>query len=200
MFFAARDTTPNFNVTIQTVFELYKKRPLIMKKILLILLTVVAVSISASAQKFALVDMEYILRNVPSYEMANEQLNQISARFEKEVNDKSAEAETMYKNYQSDRVFLTDEQKQARENEIVAMEKEVSDLRYKYFGSEGELFKKRQSLMKPIQEEVYEAIKAVSQEKGYQVIFDRASSQSIVFASPRIDISNDVLAKLGYAK
>ena len=132
--------------------------------------------------------------------MANEQLNQISARFEKEVNDMSAEAETMYKNYQSDRVFLTDEQKQAREQEIVAKEKEVSDLRYKYFGSEGELFKKRQSLMKPIQEEVYEAIKAVSQEKGYQVIFDRASSQSIVFASPRIDISNDVLAKLGYAK
>lgn len=171
-----------------------------MKKILLTLLAVVAVSLGASAQKFALVDMEYILRNVPSYEMANEQLNQISARFEKEVNDKSAEAETMYKNYQSDRVFLTDEQKQAREKEIVEMEKEVSDLRYKYFGSEGELFKKRQSLMKPIQEEVYEAIKAVSQEKGYQVIFDRASSQSIVFASPRIDISNDVLAKLGYAK
>lgn len=171
-----------------------------MKKILLTLLAVVAVSLAASAQKFALVDMEYILRNVPSYEMANEQLNQISARFEKEVNDMSAEAETMYKNYQSDRVFLTDEQKQAREQEIVAKEKEVSDLRYKYFGSEGELFKKRQSLMKPIQEEVYEAIKAVSQEKGYQVIFDRASSQSIVFASPRIDISNDVLAKLGYAK
>lgn len=171
-----------------------------MKKILLTLLAVVAVSLGASAQKFALVDMEYILRNVPSYEMANEQLNQISARFEKEVNEMSAEAETMYKNYQSDRVFLTDEQKQAREQEIVAKEKEVSDLRYKYFGSEGELFKKRQSLMKPIQEEVYEAIKAVSQEKGYQVIFDRASSQSIVFASPRIDISNDVLAKLGYAK
>ena len=171
-----------------------------MKKILLTLLAVVAVSLGASAQKFALVDMEYILRNVPSYEMANEQLNQISARFEKEVNDMSAEAETMYKNYQSDRVFLTDEQKQAREQEIVAKEKEVSDLRYKYFGSEGELFKKRQSLMKPIQEEVYEAIKAVSQEKGYQVIFDRASSQSIVFASPRIDISNDVLAQLGYAK
>lgn len=171
-----------------------------MKKIFLTLLAVVAVSLGASAQKFALVDMEYILRNVPSYEMANEQLNQISARFEKEVNDMSAEAETMYKNYQSDRVFLTDEQKQAREQEIVAKEKEVSDLRYKYFGSEGELFKKRQSLMKPIQEEVYEAIKAVSQEKGYQVIFDRASSQSIVFASPRIDISNDVLAKLGYAK
>lgn len=171
-----------------------------MKKILLGIVLVLATGFAANAQKFALVDMEYILRNIPSYEMANEQLNQISARFEKEVNDMAAEAETMYKNYQSDRVFLTDEQKQAREQEIVAKEKVVSDLRYKYFGNEGELFKKRQSLMKPIQEEVYEAIKAVSQEKGYQVIFDRASSQSIVFASPKIDVSNDVLAKLGYSK
>lgn len=171
-----------------------------MKKILLGIVLVLATGFAANAQKFALVDMEYILRNIPSYEMANEQLNQISARFEKEVNDMAAEAETMYKNYQSDRVFLSDEQKQAREQEIVAKEKEVSDLRYKYFGNEGELFKKRQSLMKPIQEEVYEAIKAVSQEKGYQVIFDRASSQSIVFASPKIDVSNDVLAKLGYSK
>lgn len=171
-----------------------------MKKILLTLLVVIGCSMAANAQKFALVDMEYILRNIPSYEMANEQLNQISQRFEKEVNDLAAEAETMYKNYQSDRVFLTDEQKQAREQEIVAKEKEVSDLRYKYFGAEGELYKKRQSLMKPIQEEVYEAIKAVATEKGYQVIFDRASSQSIVFASPKIDISNEVLAKLGYAK
>ncbi len=171
-----------------------------MKKILLTLLVVLGASFCANAQKFALVDMEYILRNIPSYEMANEQLNQISQRFEKEVNDLAAEAETLYKNYQSDRVFLTDEQKQARETEIVAKEKEVSDLRYKYFGGEGELFKKRQSLMKPIQEEVYEAIKAVAQEKGYQAVFDRASSQSIVFASPKIDISNEVLAKLGYAK
>lgn len=171
-----------------------------MKKILLTLLVALGASLAANAQKFALVDMEYILRNIPSYEMANEQLNQISQRFEKEVNDLSAEAETMYKNYQSDRVFLTDEQKQAREQEIVAKEQAVSDLRYKYFGPEGELYKKRQSLMKPIQEEVYEAIKTVSQEKGYQVIFDRASSQSIVFASPKIDISNDVLSKLGYAR
>lgn len=171
-----------------------------MKKILLTLLVAICASFAANAQKFALVDMEYILRNIPAYEMANEQLNQISQRFEKEINDLAAEAETMYKNYQSDRVFLTDEQKQAREQEIVAKEKEVSDLRYKYFGADGELYKKRQSLMKPIQEEVYEAIKTVATEKGYQVIFDRASSQSIVFASPKIDISNDVLAKLGYAQ
>ena len=144
--------------------------------------------------------MEYVLRNVPSYEMANEQLNQVSLRWEKEVTELGKEAETMYKNYQSERVFLTDDQKKKREEAIVAKEKEVTDLKYKYFGPEGELYKKRQSLMKPIQEEVYNAVKKVAEEKGYQAIFDRASSQSIVFASPRIDVSNDVLAKLGYSK
>lgn len=160
----------------------------------------VAGVLGASAQKFALVDMEYVLRNVPAYEMANEQLNQVSQRWEKEVTELSKEAETMYKNYQSEMVFLTDDQKQKREQEIVAKEKEVTDTRYKYFGPEGELYKKRQSLMKPIQEDVYNAVKAVAEEKGYQCIFDRASSQSIVFASPRIDVSNEVLAKLGYSK
>lgn len=137
--------------------------------------------LGANAQKFALVDMDYILRNVPSYEMANEQLNQVSLRWEKEVEALGKEAETMYKNYQSEMVFLTDDQKKKREEEIVAKEKEVTDVRYKYFGPEGELYKKRQSLMKPIQEEVYNAVKAVAEEKGYTVIFDRASSQSIVF-------------------
>ena len=171
-----------------------------MRKIILALFVVLMGAGMMSAQKFALVDMEYILRNVPAYEMANEQLNQFSQRWEKEVNELSKEAETMYKNYQSDMVFLTDDQKKKREEEIVAKEKEVTDLRYKYFGPEGELFKKRQSLMKPIQEDVYNAVKAVAEEKGYQTIFDRASSQSIVFASPRIDVSNEVLAKLGYSK
>jgi len=171
-----------------------------MKKILLAITAVIGIGLSASAQKFALVDMEYILRNVPAYEMANEQLNQVSLKWEKEVQELAKEAETLYKNYQSEQVFLTDEVKKKREEEIVAKEKEVTDARYKYFGAEGELYKKRQSLMKPIQEEVYNAVKAVAEEKGYQTIFDRASSQSIVFASPRIDISNDVLAKLGYSK
>lgn len=171
-----------------------------MKKLMITLALAFMVGLAANAQKFALVDMDYILRNVPSYEMANEQLNQVSQRWEREVTELQKEAETMYKNYQSEMVFLTDDQKKAREEEIVAKEKDVTDLRYKYFGPEGELFKKRQSLMKPIQEDVYNAVKAVSEEKGYQVIFDRASSQSIVFASPKIDVSNEVLAKLGYAK
>lgn len=171
-----------------------------MRRILIMIVAAIGISVAASAQKFALVDMEYILRNVPAYEMANEQLNQVSQRWEKEVNELTKEAETMYKNYQADMVFLTDDQKKKREEEIVAKEKEATDLRYKYFGPEGELYKKRQSLMKPIQEDVYNAVKAVAEEKGYQTIFDRASSQSIVFASPRIDVSNEVLAKLGYSK
>lgn len=171
-----------------------------MKKFVITLLLALVCAGASMAQKFAMVDMEYILRNVPAYEMANERLNQASQRWEREVEELSKEAETLYKNYQSEQVFLTDEQKTKREAEIVAKEKEVSDARYKYFGSEGELYKLRQSLMKPIQEDVYEAIKTVATDKGYQAIFDRASSQSIVFASPRIDISNDVLAKLGYSK
>lgn len=171
-----------------------------MRKIILTLCLIAAGIAGAAAQKFALVDMEYILRNIPSYEMANEQLNQQSQRWENEVNEVSKEAESMYKNYQSEMVFLTDEQKKKREEAIVAKEKQATDLRYKYFGPEGELFKKRQALIQPIQEEVYNAVKAVATEKGYMTIFDRASSQSIVFASPAIDVSNEVLAKLGYSK
>ncbi len=171
-----------------------------MKKLIISLALAVTAVLGAYAQKFALVDMDYILRNVPSYEMANEQLNQVSQRWEREVTELSKEAETMYKNYQSEMIFLTDDQKKSREEELVAKEKQVTDLRYKYFGPEGELFKKRQSLMKPIQEDVYNAVKAVCEEKGYQVILDRASSQSIVFDSPKIDVSNEVLAKLGYSK
>lgn len=171
-----------------------------MKKIFLTLALVLACFAGASAQKFALVDMDYILSNVPAYEMANEQLNQISQRWQKEVETKAKEAETLYKNFQADMVFLTDEQKKKKEEEIVAKEKEATELRYKYFGPEGELYKKRQSLMKPIQDEVYNAVKKVSEERGYQAIFDRASAGDIIFASPRIDVSNEVLAKLGYSK
>ena len=169
-----------------------------MKKIALVLVAVLAGMFSASAQKFALVDMEYILKNIPSYEMANEQLNQVSQRWQREVDDLKKEADTMYKNYQSDMVFLTDEQKKKKEAEIVAKEKEASQLQYKYFGPQGELFKKRQSLIKPIQDDIYNACKKVCDERGFQVIFDRASSQSIIFASPRIDVSNEVLEKMGY--
>ena len=171
-----------------------------MKRLLSIVAAVCFFVVSMSAQKFALVDMEYVLKNIPSYEMANEQLNQVSQRWQKEVEAKMKEVETLYNNFKSDMVFLTDEQKQKKEQEIVEKEKEAMELKAKYFGPEGELYKKRESLLKPIQDDVYAAVKKVSEERGYQVIFDRASSQSIVFASPKIDVSNEVLAKLGYSK
>ena len=170
-----------------------------MKKILLTLAVVITTWLGASAQKFALVDMEYILKQVPSYEMANEQLRQLSLRWQKEVEAVSRDADSLYKKYLSDKVFLTEDQTKKREEEIVAKEKQASELRYKYFGPEGELYKKRQTLMKPIQDDVYNAIKKLSEERGYQCIFDRASSANIVYASPRIDVSNEVLAKLGYS-
>ena len=171
-----------------------------MRKIILSIIAVVSVTLSVNAQKFALVDMEYILKSIPAYEMANEQLNQVSLRWEKEVEDVAKEAETLYKKYQGDMVFLTDEQKKKKEQEILTKEKEAADLKYKYFGRHGELFKKRQTLIQPIQDDIYNAIKKVSEERGYQAIFDRASSKSIIFASPRIDVSNLVLEKLGYGK
>ena len=142
--------------------------------------------------------MEYILKNIPQYEMANEQLNQLSQRWQKEVEAKFKEAETLYKNYQSEAVFLSEEQKTKREEAIVAKEKEAAELKKKYFGPEGELYKKRESLMAPIQEEIYTAIKDISDQKGYGLILDRASDAGIIFASPKIDISNEVLTKLGY--
>lgn len=171
-----------------------------MKRIFLILAVAMLGSFAASAQKFAMVDMEYILKNVPQFEMANEQLNQLSQRWQKEIEAKSKEAENLYQTYLADKVFLTEEQIKKREQEVVAKEKEVTDLRAKYFGPEGELSKKRESLLKPIQDDVYEAVKKVAKERGLQAVFDRASASDIIFATPQIDVSNDVLAKLGYSK
>lgn len=172
-----------------------------MKKTAFIFLAFIAAfAFSASAQKFAMVDMEYVLKNVPQYEMANEQLNQRSLRYQKEVEALAKEAENMYQQYMEEKPFLTDEASKTRENEILAKEKAATELRFKYFGPEGELYQNRQSLLKPIQDDVYNAVKKVCEERGYQAVFDRASSSEIIYASPRIDISNEVLAKLGYSK
>lgn len=151
------------------------------------------------AQKFALIDMEYILKNVPAYERANEQLNQVSRKWQAEVEALNTEASTLYKNYQNEVVFLSQEQKKQRQEDIMAKEKEASDLKKKYFGPEGELFKKRESLMTPIQDEIYNAVKDIAEMRGYQLVLDRASDSGIIFGSPRIDISSEVLRKLGYS-
>lgn len=170
-----------------------------MKKLFTLLCLLMIMGAQSMAQKFALVDMEYILKNIPAYERASEQLNQVSKKWQAEVDALTEEAQTLYKNYLSEAVFLSTEQKTKKEEEIVAKEKEAAELKKKYFGPEGELFKKRESLMAPIQDEIYNAVKDISDSKGYSLILDRASDTGIIFASPKIDISNEVLTKLGYS-
>ncbi len=169
-----------------------------MKRTLLLIVVCVA-ALTMHAQKFALVDMDYIFKNIPAYERANEQLAQVSKKWQAEVDALTTEAQTLYKNYQNEVVFLSAEQKKARQDAIVSKEKEASELKRKYFSPEGELFKKRTALMTPIQDEVYNAIRDIADLRGYQLVLDRASDAGIIFGSPKIDISNEVLQKLGYS-
>lgn len=171
-----------------------------MKKIILLFGLMLVFAANGYAQKFALIDMDYILKNISSYETANEQLDILSKKWQAEVEKSQQEIQNLYKTYQSEQVFLSAEQKTKKESEIVQKEKAVQELKRTYFGPEGELFKRRESLIKPIQDEIYEAIKEISNVKGYQLVIDRASATSVIFASPKIDISNEVLAKLGYSK
>jgi outer membrane protein len=169
-----------------------------MKKIFIFLFAMLLGTGIASAQKFALVDMEYILSKIPAYEMANDQLTQVSKKWQAEVDLLNKQAKDLYTKYQAEVVYLSDELKSKKEQEILTKEKEGAELKKKYFGSEGELFKKRESLLNPINDEIYNAIKLISEEEGYALIIDRASGTNILFASPKIDISDVVLRKLGY--
>ena len=135
---------------------------------------------------------------MPAYERANEQLNQVSKKWQAEVEALNTEAAAMYKNYQNEVVFLSEEQKKTKQDAIMKKEKEASELKRKYFGPEGELFKKRTALIAPLQEEIYNVVKEISELRGYSLVLDRASDAGIIFASPKIDISNEVLQKLGY--
>ena len=167
-----------------------------MKKTLLMSLMLMA-TLAASAQKFALMDMEYIMKNVPAWTRANEQINQASKKWQAEVEALNNEAATLYKNYQNEAVFLSNDQKKARQEAVMKKEKEAADLRKKYFGPEGELFKKRESLITPIQEDIYQVVKEISELRGYSLVIDRSSDTAIIFGSPKIDISNEGLERLG---
>ena len=168
-----------------------------MKKIF-ILFAFLITTLGINAQKFALVDMEYILKNIPAYERANEQLAQVSKKWQAEVEALSTEAQTMYKNYQNEVVFLSAEQKKSKQDAIMQKEQSAAQLKQKYFGPEGELYKKRTALMTPIQDEIYNAVKDMAELRGDRLVLDRASDSGMMFGSPRIDISDEVLSKLGY--
>lgn len=167
-----------------------------MKK--LIFIAFIALSSIVNAQKYAFVDSEYILKNIPAYEAANEQLNQLSDKWQKEIEGRYSEISQLYQNYQTENVFLSNEMKVKRENEIVEKEKEAKQLQQSYFGQNGELFKRRESLVKPIQDDIYNAISEIAAEDNYNAVFDKASGMGIMFVDPKYDISDDVLAKLGY--
>ncbi len=169
-----------------------------MKRLSSLLALVFVCSLASMAQKYALIDMEYIFSRIPAYEMANDQLSQVSKKWQAEIDAITAEAKKLYTEYQAQAVYLSAEQQKQKEEEILAKEKKAADLKRTYFGSEGELYKKRESLLSPIQDEIYNAVKTLAEEKGYQLILDRASGVNIVFASPSIDVSDDVLKKMGY--
>ena len=169
-----------------------------MKKIILIAAIICTFGFSASAQKYAFVNTDYILGNIPEYADAQAQLDELSIQWQKEIEVKFAEIDKLYKNFQNEAVLLPEDMKKKREDDIIKKEKEAKDLQKKRFGSEGDLFKKRQELVKPIQEKVYNAIEEISTAENYAVVFDKASNATLIFTNPKYDISEQVLDKLGY--
>ena len=152
---------------------------------------------TTQAQKIAFVDMQYILKNLPQYETANEQLSMVSKRWQREVDALNEEARVLQSNYQTEQIFLSEDMKQKREAEILAKEKEALEAKRRYFGKDGELFKKREALLKPIQDEIYSVIQDIAQEKHYDFVKDRSADPSLIYMSSKMDISDQVLQRLG---
>lgn len=171
-----------------------------MKKVILLSVFCLVNLFIAKAQHFALIDMEYIMENIPEYQEASHELDQLSQKYQKTLEAKSKEAESLYRSYQQTSATLNATQRNQKEEAIIAKEKEVSELRMKYFGPEGEMAKKQDELIAPIENRIYEAVKQISLQRGYDAVIDRASANSLIFASPNIDISNEILSILGISK
>ena len=152
------------------------------------------------AQRFAYVDTEYILKNIPAYQAAQDQLDNQAVEWQKEIEEIYGKIDKMYKDFQAEKVLLTEEMRVKRENAIVDKEKEAKTIQKQYFGKEGELYKKRQELIKPIQDDIFNAVKEVAGEGNFAVIFDSAGGMSMLYNDPKFDKSDDVLEKLGYKK
>ena len=170
-----------------------------MKKTLLFIALFFTIALGSFAQNYALVDMEYIFKRIPSYEIANQELEELGEKWQTEVELMHQQVQNMYKEFQANLGSFSAEEKTKRENAIVAKEKELQELRNKYFGAEGQMFERREALIKPIEDAVYNAIKEIALTSDYKAVIDRASATSMIFASPDIDISDEVLAKLGYS-
>ncbi len=168
------------------------------KNILLSLIVSLIAVITTAQQKIGYVDTDYILKNIPAYQAAQAQLDKISADWQKEIENIYATVDKMYRDFQAEKVLLTEEMKTKRENEIIAKEKDAKDLQRKYFGKDGELFKKRNELIKPIQDEIFNAIKEIAVQGNFSIIIDVANNSNILYTDPKLDRSDEVLKKLGY--
>jgi len=168
-----------------------------MKKVISLIVLAIFIAGTGFAQKFAYVDTQYILDNLPEFTEAQAQLDELSSLWQKEIEAKFTEVDKMYKDFQAQALLLPDDMKKKKEQEIVDREKEAKTLQMKRFGKDGDLFKKRQELVKPIQEKVYNAIQEIATSSNYAIIFDKAGALTILYASPRYDISDDVLNSLG---
>ena len=168
-----------------------------MKKILVAALTFLLLSMAAVAQKYAIIDTRYILDKMPDYKEAQKQLDDIAAGWQKDIDAKQADLDKMYKDFEAEQVMLTDELRKKREDQLYNKEKELRDLQRKRFGFEGDLFKKRQELIKPIQDKVYNAVQKMAVSRGYDFVLDKSEGITIIFADPKLDKSEDVLKDLG---
>jgi outer membrane protein len=169
-----------------------------MKKIFFPVALMIMSSSATFAQKFAYVDTEYILAHIPEYKQAQAELDKTSVGWQKEIEAKYAEIDKLYKAFQSEQILLTEDMKKKREADIVGKEKEVKDIQKQHFGVDGDLFKKRQELVKPIQDKVYNAVKELAEKQNYSVIFDKASEMTMLYTNPKYDKSDDVLTSLGF--
>lgn len=169
-----------------------------MKKIVLATVFALTWGLFAQAQKYAYVNTEYILQNIPEFVSAQEEIDKLSIEWQKEIENRFAEIDALYKQFQNDAPLLTQDMKNRRENEIVTKEKAAKDLQKKRFGVDGDLYKRRQELIQPIQDKIYTAIEKRAKQKQFVFVFDRADNTGIMYADPRNDISNDVLKDMGY--
>lgn len=168
-----------------------------MKKIVLFVFITMLVAGSVSAQKYAIIDTRYILDRMPDYKKAQEQLDAIAAGWQKDIDTRQAALDKMYKDYDAEQVMLSEDLKKKRQDQLFLKEKEVRDLQRQRFGFEGDLFKKRQELIKPVQDKVYNAVQKISSQRGYDFVLDKSEGITVIFADPKLDKSEDVLKELG---
>ncbi len=171
-----------------------------MKKIIIPVLLLLASAYSVNAQRYCIIDSKYILEKIPDYKDAQTKLDAFSKNWQSEVDNKMKEVDRMYKSYQAERAMLNDDMRKKREDEITSKEKAAKDLQKQYFGYEGELFKKRQELVKPVQDKVYNAVQKMATAKNFDLVLDKAGGVTMFYADPKLDHSDDVLKSLGVLK